>query len=127
MTQLTHVSTMPRTALRDSSHTASITPIDTTNRLAISPLDGTLPSMHTASSATSTGIDARITWFIESSITVSDALLHAIWKPFITAMMVRPFQSFCNTLECRELYSSRRNISGESAQDPNIMWQAVMM
>lgn len=36
----------------------------------------------------------QLTWFIESSITVREALLHAIWKPFITAMMERPFQSF---------------------------------
>ncbi len=39
-------------------------------------------------------------WFIESSITVSDALLHAIWKPFMTAIAEMPFQS-CLSTTCR--------------------------
>ena len=37
---------------------------------------------------------------MESSITVSEALLHAIWKPFIAAMATRPFQSFWMTDAC---------------------------
>ena len=55
--------------------------------------------MQTARMATSTGMDARMTWFI-SSITVSDALLHAIWKPFITAIVARP-SSLASTVACR--------------------------
>ena len=39
-------------------------------------------------------------WFIESSITVSDALLHAIWNPFMTAIAEMPFQS-CLSTTCR--------------------------
>ena len=79
-------------------------------------------------SATSTGTDARITcgaraargpcalsalaasarfgfeetWFMESSMTVSDALLHAIWKPFMTATAEMPFQPCRITSECFE-------------------------
>ena len=93
---------MPRTALRLSSHTASITPREMPKRHAISDFDGILCSTHTAISATSTGIDARITWFIESSITVRLALLHAICTPFITAMVARPFQSSVRTRVCCE-------------------------
>ena len=104
-----------------------MTPIETTTRQATSALEGTLCSMHTPNIATHTGTDARITcaagagalsagaapplrqmagpraWFIESSITVSDALLHAIWKPFIVAIATRPFQSLASTSACREL------------------------
>jgi len=39
-------------------------------------------------------------WFIDSSMTVREALLQAIWKPFITAMIESPFQSFCITCAC---------------------------
>jgi hypothetical protein len=35
-----------------------------------------------------------LAWFIESSMTVRDALLHAIWKPFMQAMTASPFHSF---------------------------------
>ena len=65
-------------------------------------------------------------WFMESSITVSEALLHAIWKPFIRAIVARPFQSFWSTPTCLSEYFGLRNMSGESAQLPKIMWQAVM-
>ena len=65
-------------------------------------------------------------WFMESSITVSEALLHAIWKPFIRAIVTRPFQSFWSTPTCLSEYFGLRNMSGESAQLPKIMWQAVM-
>ena len=65
-------------------------------------------------------------WFMESSITVSEALLHAIWKPFIRAIVVRPFQSFWSTPTCLSEYFGLRNMSGERAQLPKIMWQAVM-
>ena len=98
-----------------------MTPTETTKRQAISALVGILCSMQMASSATSTGTEARITWFIESSITVSDALFSAICTPFITEIIASPFQSFCNTSVCLELYSSRMNMSGENAQKPKIM------
>lgn len=83
--------------------------------------------MHTPKSATHTGTDARITWFMESSITVSEALLHAIWKPFITAIVSRPFQSFESTDACLLEYCGFRIIRGERAQLPKIMCEAVMI
>jgi len=94
MTVERRVRMMPSTAFLDSSHTASITPMETTNRQRTSALVGILFSMHTPNTATHTGTDARMTWFMESSMTVSDALLHAIWKPFMVAMATSPFQSF---------------------------------
>lgn len=48
---------------------------------------------------------------MESSITVREALLHAIWKPFITAMTVMPFQSFCKTYRCEPKSRSETAIS----------------
>jgi hypothetical protein len=63
---------------------------------------------------------------MESSITVSEALLQAIWKPFITAMMQSPFQSLCSTDAWREAYCSFSSIIGESANEPKIMCDAVM-
>jgi len=112
---------IPSTAFLDSSHTAIMTPHDTTKRQATSALEGTLCSMHTPKRATHTGTDARMTWFIESSITVRDALLHAIWKPFMTAIATRPFQSCWITSWCFDAYFWLRSIRGESAQLPNIM------
>merc|ERR1719223_2167901 len=53
---------MPSTEFLDSSHTAIMTPMETTTRQATSALEGTLCSMHTAKSATHTGTEARITW-----------------------------------------------------------------
>merc|ERR1719298_369447 len=100
MTVDRRVRMMPSTAFRDSSHTASMTPIETTTRQATSALEGTLCSMHTPNIATHTGTDARITWFIESSITVSDALLKAICTPLNTAITSSPFQSFPSTDAC---------------------------
>ena len=87
-------------ARRGAGAAAHITPIETTKRQQTSAFEGILCSMHTPKIATHTGTDARITWFMESSITVSEALLHAIWNPFITAIESRPFQSFASTDAC---------------------------
>jgi hypothetical protein len=57
---------------------------------------------------------------------VREALLHAIWKPFITAMTESPFQSFWITDQCREAYCSFRSIKGDSASEPKIMCDAVI-
>ena len=51
---------MPRTALRLSSHTASITPREMPKRHAISDFDGILCSTHTAISGG--GKDYAIVW-----------------------------------------------------------------
>ena len=57
---------MPSIELRDSSHTANMTPREMTSKQTISAFLGTLASMQTANSATRTGMDARMIWAVQS-------------------------------------------------------------
>lgn len=51
---------------------------------------GTLYSMHTEKSATITGMNARMTWFIESSMYTRLALFSAICRPLKRPTTARP-------------------------------------